>query len=253
MAKLLDAVRPDAQLVLVGDPFQLASIEAGTVMADLVGPGDDPGQSGGSPLSGRVTVLRRMHRFTEGSGIAAVAEAVRVGDADTAVDLLTAGGPDAIWVRDDDLDGLDQVRGSVEAAAIEVASAALAGDAPGALTAAQRIKVLAATRRGPLGLYDWSDRIEAAVAAAVPALSRSRSWHDGRPIIVTANDQVNGVFNGDVGVVTTHDGEPAVAFPGAGGLRYLAPSRLDQVETWWAMTIHKSQGWSRCPMRRRPS
>ena len=25
-------------------------------------------------------------------------------------------------------------------------------------------------------------------------------------------------------------------------LRHLAPSRLDRVETWWAMTIHKSQG-----------
>jgi exodeoxyribonuclease V alpha subunit len=60
--------------------------------------------------------------------------------------------------------------------------------------------------------------------------------------MVTSNDQLNGVFNGDVGVVTTNHGETVVAFMTGDGLRYLAPSRLDQVETWWAMTIHKSQG-----------
>jgi exodeoxyribonuclease V alpha subunit len=38
MARLVDAVRPDARLVLVGDPEQLASVEAGAVLGDLVGP-----------------------------------------------------------------------------------------------------------------------------------------------------------------------------------------------------------------------
>ena len=49
MAKLLDAVRPEASVVLVGDPFQLASIEAGTVMSDVVGPAGRPDGTVGSP------------------------------------------------------------------------------------------------------------------------------------------------------------------------------------------------------------
>ena len=36
MARLLEAVRPDTRLILVGDPDQLASVEAGAVLADLV-------------------------------------------------------------------------------------------------------------------------------------------------------------------------------------------------------------------------
>ena len=36
MARLLEALRPETRLVLVGDPDQLASIEAGAVLADLV-------------------------------------------------------------------------------------------------------------------------------------------------------------------------------------------------------------------------
>ena len=38
MARLLEAVRPDARLVLIGDQEQLASVEAGAVLGDIVGP-----------------------------------------------------------------------------------------------------------------------------------------------------------------------------------------------------------------------
>ncbi len=38
MASLLAAVRPSSRLVLVGDPRQLASVEAGAVLGDIVGP-----------------------------------------------------------------------------------------------------------------------------------------------------------------------------------------------------------------------
>lgn len=38
MARLLAALRPGARLVLVGDPQQLASVEVGAVLADLVAP-----------------------------------------------------------------------------------------------------------------------------------------------------------------------------------------------------------------------
>jgi exodeoxyribonuclease V alpha subunit len=65
----------------------------------------------------------------------------------------------------------------------------------------------------------------------------------GTPVIVTGNDPVNRLFNGDVGVVVLRDGNRTVAMSGDGdGVRYLAPARLREWERWWAMTIHKSQG-----------
>ena len=76
MARLLEAVRPDARLILVGDPDQLASVEAGAVLADLVDGLD----------SSKIAELRTSHRF--GESIGALASAIRDGDADTAVDVL---------------------------------------------------------------------------------------------------------------------------------------------------------------------
>jgi exodeoxyribonuclease V alpha subunit len=245
MARLLDGLRPEARLVLVGDPYQLASIEAGTVLGDLVGPVAEPGSDDGhdrSALAGRVTVLRRMHRFGADSTIAALAESIRSGDGDAAVDLLRLGHPDVRWVLDTDGAGIEQVRDQLVEAGVDLATSALDGEVDESLAAAGRIKLLAATRNGPLGLYDWDEQIEAGVGARLPQLRRARRWFVGRPIIVTGNDLGNRVANGDVGVVIGGDAGMEVALLSEGGVRMLAPSRLDRVESWWAMTIHKSQG-----------
>ncbi len=242
LARLLDAVRPEARLVLVGDPFQLASIEAGTVMGDLVGrrsPGDGPS---GGPLGGRVTELRRGHRFDAGSETAALALAIRDGDADAVIDRLSGGGAGVHWVRPDDPVGLAALRDQVVTAATEVVTAALAGDGPTALAAATRIKVLAAVRRGPLCLFEWSGVIDSAVQTAIP-LARRGGWpRVGTPVMVTRNDRVNDLANGDVGVVIQSDDGRWVVLPGPDEPRRLAPARLGEWEPWWAMTVHKSQG-----------
>ena len=241
LARLLEALRPAARLVLVGDPFQLSSIEAGTVMADLVGPWGGASSTGDGPLHDRVTELIRGHRFSSGSSTAALALAIRKGDGDAVMDLLGSGDTEVHWVEPGDRAALAHLHEQVTGAAQEVVAAAMAGDGEAALTAAGRIKVLAAVRRGPNGLFEWSDLIRVAVEDAVPAGQRTgRPWV-GTPVMVTGNDPVNRLANGDVGVVINDEGR-WVVIGGSDELRRLAPARLGEWEPWWAMTIHKSQG-----------
>jgi exodeoxyribonuclease V alpha subunit len=254
MARLLAAVRPTSRLVLVGDPDQLTSIEAGTVLADLVDPvarphalgsGPTENAAGGGRLAPWITVLGRVHRFGAGSGIAALADAVRRGDGDAALALLRAPSSDLAWVRPDDLSSMAAIEATLIDAAVEQVAAAEEGDAPRALAAATRVKVLAATRRGPGGVGDWTNRIERGVGGNLPDLDLHRGWHVGRPVLVTVNDRVNRMSNGDVGVaVAGPDGHLAVALATGTDTppRLIPPSRLREVEPWWAMTIHKSQG-----------
>ena len=261
MARLLEGLPPEARLVLVGDPFQLASIEAGTVLGDLVGPnGARPGTGvqpepdptrrtpEAQPLTDRVTVFTRMHRFRADSAIAELAEQIRLGDSDRVVDLLRAGtqgtgsGETFAGCSTQTRPRCDLVLEDLVDAGVDLATCALGGDGEGALSAAGRCKLLAATRHGPFSLAEWSERIEAAVAARVPTMKKAHRWYVGRPIIVTENDAINRVANGDVGVVVARDGGVEVALQAEDGLRWVAPSRLDRVESHWAMTIHKSQG-----------
>lgn len=243
MARLLDALRPDARLVLVGDPFQLASVEAGSVLGDVVGPATDPDATLDGPLADNIVVLQRVHRFAADSAIAALADAVRSGDADRAIEVLgDSGAGDVEWVDPDDRRAFGRLRDTVVAGAAEVARAAREGAAGDALDRAVDLKVLCGTRFGPLGSYAWRDHLERQLPQLVDGLSTDRGYYIGRPVIIIRNDYITGVFNGDTGIVVRDDDRTVVAMPGPDGIRLVLPSQLAAVETWWAMTIHKSQG-----------
>ncbi len=114
MARLLEAVRPETRLLLVGDPDQLASVEAGAVLADLV-----DGLDGRDDA--RIAALRTSHRF--GESIGALASAIRVGDADHVVELLRAGGDHIEWIETD-----EPSRAFAQGACAAGASTARSGD-----------------------------------------------------------------------------------------------------------------------------
>ena len=246
MARLLDAVRPDARLVLVGDPDQLASVEAGAVLGDLArAPGrPEPhldsalaelGLPGGV-VNGVVT-LDHVWRFR--GAVAAFAGAVQAGDADTALALLRGGTDDLEFVETESAAAPDAVRADVVDAGVALATAARRADAAGALAALERHRVLCGHRRGPFGVARWSREIERWLAEAIPEVAEHDEWYPGRPVLVTANDYDTGLFNGDTGVVVATADGPRVAFPGRAPL---APSRLAEVATVHAMTVHRGQG-----------
>jgi exodeoxyribonuclease V alpha subunit len=248
MARLVEAVRPGARLILVGDPGQLVSVEAGAVLGDIVGPAGDPGfEAGAGPayLRDAVVVLRHVHRF--GKSISRLARAVSAGDADAAVEALRDGGDEVTWLPPDvaeaDADATQLVRELATRAAGAVHAAAADGDATGALRALEGFRLLCAHRRGPHGARDWMRTIERWLAADLPGFDGSREWYVGRPLLVTSNDYGLKLYNGDTGVVVrAGDDRIAAAFERAGGVVEFAPTRLGAVDTVYAMTIHKAQG-----------
>jgi exodeoxyribonuclease V alpha subunit len=247
MARLVEAVRPEAKLILVGDPGQLTSIEAGVVLGDIVdagpGPGPGPGRGPGPGSRGEgVVVLTRVHRY--GGGIAALADAIRVGDGDATVAALRAAPGEITWLDVDLYEteaGLELVRERAVAAGLEVVGAAREGAASEALAALGRFRLLCAHRRGPYGVSDWSSRVQAWLAPVIEDIEQ-RDFV-GRPLLVTENDYELGLYNGDIGVIVAGAGErPAAAFERGGEVLRFSPLRLGAVETVYAMTIHKSQG-----------
>ena len=232
MARLLEAVRADARLVLVGDPGQLASVEAGAVLADLV---DGFGRRDVSP----VAALTTAHRF--GGGIAELATALRGDDADRVVEVLRSGG-DVELVDPADERAMAAFRATVTEAALAVRLAAEAGDAEAAVAALDRHRLLCAHREGPYGVTGWNRQVERLVADRT-GVTHYDEWYAGRPVLVTANDYGQGLYNGDLGVtVRLVDGRLRVVVPGAEGLKEFATTRMAGVQTVHAMTVHKSQG-----------
>ena len=178
MGRLLEAVRADAHLVLLGDPDQLASVEAGVVLADIVGPTrsapapvaserastDAPPDPAGG-IEDCVVLLRTNHRFS--GAIFELADAVRAGEADRAIEVLGSGDPALEWIAeqaglhttaDQFLEQLSLGHGR------RLVEAARSADPAVALRTGEDFRVLCAHRRGPAGASWWNNRIEQIVA-----------------------------------------------------------------------------------------
>jgi exodeoxyribonuclease V alpha subunit len=234
MARLLEAIRPDARLVLVGDPDQLVSIEAGAVLGDIVAAGGDD-----------VTMLERTHRF--GGGIAELAAAIRGGDGEDVMAVLEGAPEGVVWLPADSEAGFDSavlapIRAAAVASARSVLEAARAGHAQAALAALGSFRLLCAHRRGPQGVSSWTARIERWLAEAVTGFSAADQWYVGRPLLVTENDYELNLYNGDTGVVIARGEQRVAVFQRGTAVLEYEPAKLAGIETVHAMTIHKSQG-----------
>ncbi len=235
MTELAEVVRPEARLVLLGDKDQLASVQAGRVLVDLVAAAGD-----GGPLAGHVVQFSRTYRFQ--GAIGELAAAVRAGDADAALDLLRSGGDGTVeWLDlapDGIIDLATRAWGDVVASAEEPRTA---------LMRLGEFQVLAAHRRGPFGAGPLAAAIRQRLAED-GHIHRGNPWDEwfhGRAVLVTANDPALRLANGDVGVhLIGDDGTRRVHFPGEtpGTTRSLGIGQLPPHEPWWATTIHKAQG-----------
>ncbi len=260
MSRLLEAVRPDARLVLVGDPDQLASVEAGAVLGDIVErpaptgtvarqtlidvvPDDLEGlDTAGDALGNGVVRLTRTYRF--GLGIDRLAAAIRAADPERVLAVLRAGGSSVSFVETDTADqaSMIDVRGDVESSAAALTEAAGAGDVDRALDLLGRHRLLCAHRRGPFGVAWWSRRIERWLAESPDGVASAGEWYVGQPLLVETNDYELRLFNGDTGVVVERDGRLTAAFQRGAEPLLVSPSRLADVHTVHAMTVHRAQG-----------
>jgi exodeoxyribonuclease V alpha subunit len=263
VARLLEALRPDCRLVMVGDPDQLVSVEAGAVLGDIVhrSPRPEPDARLGtlrdlfasdlqprdeveSDLCADVVRLRRNFRFGGAAGLNDLAEAVRSGEADAALAVLQAGDTSLEFVDVDAAQALASsiagLRDDAVRAARRLVAAAEVGDVAGALDALAHHRLLCAHREGPYGISYWRHLARLWLVEAIPEYGRGGEFYVGRPLLVTANDYEVGLFNGDIGAVIMRDGQAVAAFGHEGP--FVATSRLSDVQTPHAMTVHKAQG-----------
>ena len=271
MARLLEALRPTTRLVLVGDPDQLASVEAGAVLGDLV---DRTVLGRRTPRSQRRCVPRCLVllsteqpasspdarcatvsppcRPTGGSPRRAASRGwpppCRRAAGRTrwrccgraAPRSSSSRSPTTRYLTADQLAG---VRADVQECGAALHEAAERGDAVAALSALDRHRLLCAHRRGPRGVQHWSALAARWIADEHPVVPRADGRYAGEPLLVTTNDYEIGLYNGDTGVVVDDGAGGLVAAFGRGGAPIIVPLvRLGAVRSLHAMTVHRSQG-----------
>jgi exodeoxyribonuclease V alpha subunit len=244
LSKLLDALPERCRLVFLGDRDQLASVEPGAVLADIV----DAAASPESPLHRSVITLEKNYRFSEASGIQQLCVAVRQGEAADAVRILRDQGYTDLVSTE--LSERPALVTRFSKAIVEGFSAFTAEKDPvGALGQLKKFRVLSALRRGPFGVERLNQNIEAILQEAELIPKNVTSDYAGKPILISQNDYQLQLYNGDVGILlpdaaaTENPDQLWAWFIGKENtLRRFAPARLPQHEAAYAMTVHKSQG-----------
>ena len=241
MSTLVTALKPGARLILLGDRDQLSSVEAGSVLGDICKAG---AENPDSPLSGSLVMLEKNYRFQEGSGIAEISRAVNCGLDRKALEMLKSNELSGmVW---QELPAREELEDLLTKKVVEGYQSYLdAASACEALERFDRFRLLCALREGPYGVSGLNRTVEN-ILAREGLISPAGSFYSGRPLMITANNYAMQLFNGDTGILfpDPENGGAVRAFFSApdGGVRSIAPERLPQHETAYAITIHKSQG-----------
>ncbi|WP_222564756.1 exodeoxyribonuclease V subunit alpha [Novilysobacter antarcticus] len=268
---LLDALREDATLILVGDADQLTSVGTGSVLLDLVGAMEaeaDPG------------LVRLTHSFRADRSLLPLNEAVRLGGIEVFTRACAGAGGHVQRVH---IDAPHQLHAALAGWARDLADglrlagafSELPGGADGApeqravlaaLDGLRERQLLCALREGEFGAEVANRQLESLIRvdSSGDGLSLSQGeWYPGRAVMITRNDYTSGLFNGDVGIcLRDADGTLGVWFAvtvaasaggfaeeggtvaAEGGRRAIcfAPGALPDYQGGFAITIHKSQG-----------
>jgi len=280
MRRLLDAVPPQARVILLGDKDQLSAVESGAVFAEMstdaslsagtraalaplcgVSPDDLPSTDAAppGPLQDSTVWLTRSHRFSADSGIGRLAAEVNGGRVQAALATLRAAGSgsDVHWIEDEGNAPSAEAWQRITEGFADYVRAIRRDptDREGVARAWSSFMLLTAVRGGGRGLETMGQRLEAHVRSALGGGAtapddRGRSpWFVGRPVMVRRNEPALRLFNGDVGfLLPDRQGRWQVWFPDVAvggdtpGWRAVAPARLPPHETALAMTVHKAQG-----------
>jgi len=268
MAKLLDVVPPKARLILLGDKDQLASVEAGNLLSDLcntqstmnqfsqpaVGTindfiADDSARLTWEPmlsemntsvLDDHIIELQTSHRFNAKKSIGRLSQAVLRSDLPFLAGFFAKGlkqDPQVSirsWSGKNHLlpDFARHFAGYIQETDIRVA-----------LNLFNRYRILCAVREGDQGVYAITRQVEQFLRHTA-FLDPNGEFYPNRPMIVTQNYPSLDLYNGDIGILRKDEqGDLKFWFEDAkGSLRSILPGLISNVETAFAMTIHKSQG-----------
>jgi exodeoxyribonuclease V alpha subunit len=266
MSKLVQALPVQCRLILLGDKDQLASVEAGAVLADICDAGqplpfsrnfahelqtmthckmDSEKEYEDAPsMRDCIVYLTKSYRFKGDSGIAAVSHAVNHGDGERALSIIEDGGrKDIAWK---DFKHLHDWARVLKERVVQGFGAFLkAADPFDAFARSGDFRILCGLREGPYGVEAVNNMVERMLRDEL-LIKAHGQWYPGRPVLITRNDYHLRLFNGDMGIALPDPGagdELRVFFQDSEGrLRRFHPLRLPEHEAMYAVTVHKSQG-----------
>lgn len=245
MARLLDAIPEEARIILLGDKNQLASVQIGTVLSDLM----QASQVCDHPIRDCSVTLRTSYR-TKGA-ISLACDAIRHGDSKRCWKIIQES------TESPEFEGTiqqQQAPQNLHKALHEfvnrhwlpvLQNSELSKDEK--IRQIDQFRILTPTNKGLYGVESINHSIDQILIAH--GIPKRDAWYPGRSVIIQKNDYTMGLYNGDIGLTLEDEAAPNpslnVYFESAEaplGVQGFSPALLPECNTAWALTIHRTQG-----------
>ncbi len=259
MSRLTCHISDSTKLILLGDKDQLASVEAGSVFADLCQKNEngfrphtiqllkDSGLDESLPvkeqseLNDSIVYLTKSYRFGRESGIGQLAEFVKSGNQNSEAILKLFNGADDIHHNNFTF-SKDEIDGILKELQIGVKTVSNLQSPEEILSFWKKSVWLTPLRRGLTGTERLNRLLEQYLLSDRLIYSDGL-WYHGRPVMITENDYNLGIFNGDMGVcVRDKEGKHWIYVESGSELKRFSVNRTSKLEPSYFLTVHKSQG-----------
>lgn len=222
MADLMVALPEDCRLILLGDEYQLSSVQPGAVLGEICGgDADRKGQHADA-----IVTLRKSYRFKEDSGIRLLGDCIKKGNGKAALQVLQDDTYPDVSLKPHDISSL--VTAAQKAYSGETDEDFLAGFA--------KLGVLCCHRMGDFGVEDINQQVMKSLG------HKLHHYYHGLPLMILANDHGLGLYNGDTCVVVEQNKRFYACFKTAEGRRLILIRKLPVHAPAYGITVHKSQG-----------
>ncbi len=222
---MINAVSEKTKIIIVGDPFQIASVESGSVLGDICSVLDTD-DSRFAALSESIIKLKKRHRFSSESGINLLADSINSMDVNNAIDILES-------EKYKDVDLINLTADSLNQVLVKYAIEPHFNSKDNSFGDYQIISVL---RNGKLGCITLNNYVEIELKKLI-GVPISTEWFDKRVVMANKNINQIGVQNGEMGTYKLATGE--ILFTDENVVK---KDILNHYEPGYCITIHKSQG-----------
>jgi exodeoxyribonuclease V alpha subunit len=263
MARIFRALPSHCKVILLGDADQLPSVSAGSVLNDIA-PRPFYGYSAENAdylkqittctvpkltkkqansiklgVVDYVTFLTKSRRFDSDGGIGIIAKSVISGKYDESWSILNQsnGQNQVSHLQHDTMEWLKPL---VEKYYLPLFSCQSINEAFNLLS---QFRILCAMRVGDQGVEKLNELVTN-ILVENNIIRHEEVMYHGRPIMITENNYVQGLYNGDIGFLWKHESGHLMAVfeGGSDSYKWIMTSKLPSFVTVYAMTIHKTQG-----------
>lgn len=241
----------------LGHSQLIASLTGETIPDNLV-------SNSGSQLDQAVVMLRKSYRFDQNSGIGMLAQAVNDADFKQLRSIATDSKYNDLHFYQPKDDTDNWLHDLVDQGAYNNLFNLIKNSKPDSnildqswdeyaikvLQQQSKLQILCAVHAGYWGTKNLNTLVQNHLEQHGLITVGHNNWYAGRPVMVLKNRPDLGLANGDIGIVLSVPGPKGaqtalrLAFPSAQAnkVRWFAPARISELETVYALTVHKSQG-----------